>query len=101
MVPSLGILFSLGSDAEEGADLVGAIQNAKVPGGRPLFNAWNSIGLMVFFALCAQCLSTLVVVGRETGSRKWPWFMFAYMTTLAYVFAVVIYQVGRALGQVP
>lgn len=102
VVPSLGILFSLGEDQdEESADLVGAIQSAKRPNGQPLFNAWNSVGLMVFFALCAQCLSTLVVVGRETGSRKWPWFMFGYMTALAYLFAVGIYQLGRALGHVP
>ena len=56
---------------------------------------------MVFFALCAQCFSTLATVARETGSRKWAWFMFAYMTTLAYIAAVGIYQLGRFLGGAP
>ena len=38
---------------------------------------------MVFFALCAQCVSTLAVIGGETGSWTWPAFTFCYMTVLA------------------
>ena len=49
---------------------------------------------MVFFALCAQCASTLVVIKRETNSWGWPAFTFVYMTALAYVGALVTYQVG-------
>jgi ferrous iron transport protein B len=49
---------------------------------------------MVFFALCAQCASTLAVIRRETRSWWWPAFTFAYMTALAYVGALVVYQVG-------
>ncbi len=102
VVPSLGVLFSLGEGQEAGSkDLVGAIAEAKRPDGRPLFDPWNSVGLMVFFALCAQCFSTLATVGRETGSRRWPVFMFVYMTALAYLFAVGIYQTGRLLGKIP
>ena len=53
---------------------------------------------MVFFALCAQCVSTLAVIGRETGSWTWPAFTFVYMTVLAYLGALVTYQVGTWLG---
>jgi ferrous iron transport protein B len=54
---------------------------------------------MVFFALCAQCVSTLVVIRRETNSWRWPVFCFVYMTLLAYVAAFITYQVGsRILG---
>ena len=53
---------------------------------------------MVFFALACQCMSTLAVVRRESGSWKWPAFMFAYMTALAYAAALVVFQAGRALG---
>jgi ferrous iron transport protein B len=49
---------------------------------------------MVFFALCCQCASTLVVIRRETNSWRWPIFTFAYMTILAYVGALVVYQMG-------
>jgi ferrous iron transport protein B len=50
---------------------------------------------MAFFALCAQCMATLATAKRETGSWKWAVFMFAYMTTLAYLAAVGINQPGK------
>ena len=54
---------------------------------------------MVFFALCAQCVSTLAVIRRETNSRVWPLVSFAYMTGLAYAGAFLTYQIGtRFLG---
>ena len=49
---------------------------------------------MVFFALCAQCVSTLVIIRRETGTWLWPLFTFVYMTALAYVGAFATYQIG-------
>ena len=49
---------------------------------------------MVFFALCAQCAATLMVIRRETNSWLWPAFTFVYMTTLAYVGAFFTYQVA-------
>jgi ferrous iron transport protein B len=48
---------------------------------------------MVFFALCAQCAATLAVIRRETNSWRWPAFTFAYMTALAYIGALITYQV--------
>jgi ferrous iron transport protein B len=54
-----------------------------------------ALSLMVFFALCCQCASTLAVMRRETNSWGWPAFAFVYMTGLAYVGALVTYQVGR------
>jgi ferrous iron transport protein B len=53
---------------------------------------------MVFFGLCAQCASTLVVLRQESGSWAWPALTFTYMTSLAYVCAWAAYQGSRALG---
>ncbi|MEO2022631.1 MAG: hypothetical protein ABGX05_12495, partial [Pirellulaceae bacterium] len=53
-----------------------------------------ALSLMVFFALCAQCGATLVTIGRETNSWKWPLFAFTYMTVLAYLGALLTYQLG-------
>jgi ferrous iron transport protein B len=52
---------------------------------------------MVFFALCAQCASTLVVIGRETNSWVWPVVSFTFMTSLAWLAAFVVYQTGMLL----
>jgi ferrous iron transport protein B len=45
-----------------------------------------------------QCLSTVAVVRRETNGWRWPLFQLGYMSAAAYVLALVVYQVGRALG---
>ena len=97
VVPSMGILFSLGSGAKVN-ELREQLQKAKLPNEKPLFTPWTAVGMMVFFALCAQCFSTLATVRRETGSRKWAYFMFVYMTALAYIGAFVVQLLGKALG---
>jgi ferrous iron transport protein B len=53
-----------------------------------------ALSIMVFFALCAQCASTLVVIGRETRSWVWPVVTFSYMTGLAWLAAFATYQLG-------
>jgi len=99
VVPSLGIIFSLGGDIDEkSTDLRTVLKNATWPDGRPLFTIWTAAGLMVFFALCAQCMATLAAVKRETNSWKWPTFMFFYMTALAYLGAVLVNQIGLRLN---
>jgi ferrous iron transport protein B len=64
---------------------------------RPVFTIPAVLSLLVFFALCCQCASTLAVIKRETHSWRWPLFTFGYMTALAYVAALVVYQVGSRI----
>jgi ferrous iron transport protein B len=65
--------------------------------GKPVYNLPVALSIMVFFALCAQCAATLAVIRRETNSWRWPAFTFAYMTTLAYVGALVTYQISSRI----
>jgi len=53
----------------------------------------GAIALVVFFAFAMQCTSTLAVVRRETNSWKFPILQFTYMTTVAYVAALITNQV--------
>jgi ferrous iron transport protein B len=57
----------------------------------------TALSVMVFFALCCQCASTLAVIRRETKSWWWPAFTFTYMTVLAYAGAFAVFQVGKAI----
>ncbi len=93
---AMGVLFFVPEDDEQ--SLTSAVKNATWPDGKPLFTPWNAAGLMVFFALCAQCMSTLAVIKREAGHWKWAAYAFLYMTALAYILAVAIHQVGRLFG---
>jgi ferrous iron transport protein B len=56
-----------------------------------------ALSIMVFFALCAQCVSTLAVIHRETNSWGWALFSFTYMTILAWVGAFLTFQIGQML----
>ncbi len=96
VVPAMGILFGQGEvDDTESVDLRTAMERATWPDGRPLLDVWSAISLMVFFALCCQCMATLAAIKRETNSWKWPLFTFTYMTVLAYVISVGIVQFGH------
>ncbi|MHC4815238.1 MAG: ferrous iron transport protein B [Planctomycetota bacterium] len=111
IIPAMGTLYSLG-DVDAGgftmsklqAEATGPgplrekLQNSKRRDGRPSFNALVALALMAFFALCSQCMATLGAIRRETHSWRWPLFTFGYMTVLAWLAAVVIYQVGSLLG---
>jgi ferrous iron transport protein B len=98
IVATLGVIFELGEDNEGDESLHHALQNATWEGtDRPLFNVPVALSVMVFFALCAQCAATLAVIKRETNSWRWPIFTFVYMTGLAYVAAMAVYQIGIRL----
>jgi ferrous iron transport protein B len=50
------------------------------------------ISLLLFYVFAMQCMSTLAVVYRETGHIKWPLIQFAYMSAMAYISALIAYQ---------
>jgi len=55
------------------------------------------LGLLVFYAWCLQCAATLATIRRETNSWRWPVFAWAYMTSLGYLGALLIFQAGSLL----
>jgi ferrous iron transport protein B len=99
VIATLGTIYSLGADVDEKSKgLQDALRNATWPDGRPVYNVPVALSLMVFFALCAQCASTLMIIRRETNSWRWPAFCFGYMTGLAYIGALLTYQVGMLVA---
>jgi ferrous iron transport protein B len=99
IVATLGTIFYLGDEVdEESESLFDAMRNATHADGSPLFTVPVALSIMVFFALCCQCGATLAVIRRETASWRWPLFTFGYMTGLAYVAALVVYQGATAMG---
>ncbi len=100
VIGTLGVIYQLGSDQDaESASLRETLQRATWPGSqRRVFNVPVALSLMVFYALCAQCAATLAVIRRETGSWRWTALTFAYMTVLAYLGALLTYQVGMWLA---
>ncbi len=98
-VATMGLVYGVGEEADEGsATLRERIRSQTHADGRPVYSPLVGISLLAFFALACQCLSTLAAVKRETGGWRWPGFMLAYMTLLAWGTSFVIYQGGRFLG---
>jgi len=90
VVPTLGILYVAEDDEEHKA-----LQEQMI--ASKTFTPAMAAAVMVFFAFCLQCGSTVAIMARES-SWKWAGFAFAYMTSLAWVAAVATYQAGRAIG---
>ncbi|MEW6323144.1 MAG: ferrous iron transport protein B [Acidobacteriota bacterium] len=97
-VSTLGIVFDIGDADETNEPLREALRSATWPDGATLLTPLAGVSLMVFFVLACQCMSTIAVVRRESGTWRWPLFMFVYMTVLAYVASLAVYQTGRLLG---
>jgi ferrous iron transport protein B len=108
VVGTLGIIYNQGKvDADDireaenaGETTLGrALKAARWDGDpdRRVFTVPTALSLMVFFALCCQCASTLAVIRRETAGWRWPAFTFVYMTVLAYIGSFVVYQVSSMI----
>ena len=97
-VSTMGIVFDINDADEQNQPLREALRSAQRADGSKLMTPLTGMSLMVFFVLACQCMSTLAVVRRESGSWKWPLFMFGYQTVLAYTAAFLVFQAGRALG---
>ena len=91
IVSTLSILYGLGEEGEE-SSLLAALESARDSSGELVFDTATCLSLLVFYVLAMQCLPTQAVTRRETNSWRWPIFQLVYMSLLAYVSALVVYQ---------
>ena len=90
-VGTMATLYSVG-DKDEGMLLRDKLHAAKKEDGTPLFTLATGVSLMLFYLFAMQCMSTLAIVKRETGTWKWPVIQFVYMTGIAYLMSLIAYQ---------
>lgn len=63
--------------------------------GEPTFTIASSLSLLIFYLFAMQCISTLAVTRKETGTWKWPITQLIYMTSLAYFAAFITYHLFK------
>ena len=98
-VSTMGMIYNLDDEHAEEVDSVKEVMAKEThPDGSPVYTPLVCIGLMVFYVLAMQCISTVAVVRRETNSWKWPLFQIAYMTALAWIGAFLVVHIGRLFG---
>ena len=102
IISTLGITYALGGEVDEASDdLRNTLNHAKWEtgprAGEPVFNIPVALSIMVFFALCMQCGATLAVIAKELNWR-WAAGSFIALTSLAWLAAVLVYQIGTLFG---
>lgn len=96
-VSTMAVVVTGQADADDEA-VRDRIVTAKREDGSPLFTTATAASLLVYYVLAMQCLPTLAVTRRETGSWKWAGAQLVYMTGLAYLLAMATFLVLRWSG---
>jgi ferrous iron transport protein B len=89
-VGALGTVYSLSSTAEATAQALSPI----------IAHSWSlatAYSLLAWYVFAPQCISTLVVVKRETNSWRYPALMATYLFALAYLASFITYRVVSAI----
>lgn len=90
-VGTMATLYSVGQDDGD-LTLREKMKLAKRGDGTPVYTVATGVSLLIFYVLAMQCMSTLAIVYRETRSWWFPAIQLGYMSILAYLCALIAYQ---------
>lgn len=90
-VGTLATIYSVGNSQEE--TIKNRMKAERKPNGELLFDLPTGVSLMLFYAFALQCMSTLAIVKKETNGWKWPMIQLVSMTLIAYLSALIVYQI--------
>lgn len=91
-VGTMATIYSIGS-ADDELKVSERMAKERRPGtNEPMYNLATALSLLIFYVFAMQCMSTLAVVKRETNSWKWPALQFAFMSGMAYLSSLLVYQ---------
>lgn len=91
-VGTMATLYSLDADSSE-QTLRQKMGSELKPDGTKRYDPATSMSLLIFYVFALQCMSTLAIVRKETGTWKWPIFQFLAMGAMAYFGALLVYQI--------
>ena len=91
-VGTLATIYSVGGNDNQ--DTIKNKMEAEVnpANGKKIFNFASGISLLLFYAFAMQCASTIAVTKKETNSWKWPLGQLIFMSGLAYIVALIAFQ---------
>ncbi|QLY27398.1 ferrous iron transporter B [Bdellovibrio sp. KM01] len=99
-VSSLAVTFNVADDNEDTQQqsLLTQMSEAVNKDGQKVFTISSVIGLMIFFMIALQCMTTVAIQARESGSIKMAVGQLIAFNVVAYVLVVIVVQGLRALG---
>jgi ferrous iron transport protein B len=86
-VAQMGIVYAMGEVDEESDGLRHALQRDYSP--------LTGVSLIIFLLIATPCMATLAITRRESGSWRWAALQVGGLTAVAYMLALVVYQLGR------
>lgn len=99
-VSSMAVVFNISDDNESSAQqsLLTQMKTAVNSEGQKVFTVASVTGLLIFFMIALQCMSTFAVAQRETGSLKFALTQLIVFNGVAYALSVTVVQALRAAG---
>jgi ferrous iron transport protein B len=96
---TMSVVYAVESEDDENLDpLRDKLTSERRSDGKPVYSPLVCLSLLVFYVFAMQCVSTIAIVKRETGSWKWALLQLGYMTGTAYALSLLVYQIGTAMG---
>ena len=89
-VAQMGVVYSMGEVDESSEGLRATLHKNYTP--------LTGFTLMVFLLISAPCMATIAVTKRESNSWKWALGQLFGLTVLAYILALLVNLIGKALG---
>jgi ferrous iron transport protein B len=91
-VGTLATIYSVGGSDNDNTIRNKMATETNAETGEKIFNFASGISLLLFYAFALQCISTLAVTKKETNSWKWPLGQLVFMSSFAYIVALIAYQ---------
>ena len=92
-VGSLATIYAVHEQGDDNERLVDRLKREKRNDGSAVYTLASGVSLMIFYVFAMQCIATFAVVKRETKSWKWPLIQMGFMGVLAYLSALLTYQI--------
>jgi ferrous iron transport protein B len=92
-VGTMATIYSIGTE-EDKDTLVNRMRSEVNPDtGKPVYTTATAFSLIIFYVFAMQCMSTLAIVIRETKTWKWAIIQFSYMSILAYISSLIVFNI--------
>lgn len=102
VISTMSVLFQGSPDETTDNGLVKRLQNAVYSSGpkkgMPVFTPLIALSYMFFILIYFPCVAVIAAIKNESGKWKWPLFLAAYTTLLAWIVSFLVYQGGSLLG---
>ncbi len=100
VVGTLGVLYQTDPDSNSNS-LAEKLktethQSGKLK-GKPVFTKVTAMAFLIFILVYFPCIAVISAIKNESGSWKWAIFTIIFTTSLAWVLAFMVYQIGNLI----